>query len=126
MQSLVEVGKQEYEFVTHYFAKIAEVTSNAALHDDGKVGAQGIEFWTTLAEEELLRERKGAHLMNYIKNCEGDLISLLLNGIKNVSIEDDEDEETEWGVHMSSGCCLQKVSLLLRNDVIQPVIAFVS
>lgn len=27
---------------------------------------------------------------------------------------------------MSSGCCLQKISLLLKNDVIEPVIAFVS
>lgn len=64
--------------------------------------------------------------MNYIKNCKDDLISLLLQGIKYVSIEDNDDEEEEWGVNMSSGCCLQKVSLLLKNDVIQPVIAFVS
>ena len=112
--------------MTHYFAKIAEVTAKAAMQDDSKVGAQGIEFWTTLAEEELVRERKGAHLMNYIKNCKDDLISLLLNGIKNVSIEDDDDDDEEWGVNMSSGCCLQKVSLLLRNEVIQPVIGFVS
>lgn len=106
MQCLVEVGKQEYISVTHYFAKIAEVTSKAALHDEGKVGAQGIEFWTTLAEEELSRERKGAHVMNYIKNCKDDLIQLLLSGIKNVNIEDDDEDDEEWGVNMSSGCCL--------------------
>jgi elongation factor P--beta-lysine ligase len=106
MQCLVEVGRQEYISVTHYFAKIAEVTSKAALHDEGKVGAQGIEFWTTLAEEELSRERKGAHVMNYIKNCKDDLIQLLLSGIKNVHIEDDDEDDEEWGVNMSSGCCL--------------------
>lgn len=59
MQCLVEVGRQEYIYVNQYFPKIADVTSKAALHDDSKVGAQGIEFWTTLAEEELARERKG-------------------------------------------------------------------
>lgn len=126
MQCLVEVGRQEYNYITHYFQKIAELTSKAALHDEGKVGAQGIEFWTTLAEEELARERKGANVMNYIKNCKDDLISLLLQGIKNVSIEDNDDDDEEWGVNMSSGCCLQKISMLLRNEVVQPVIAFVS
>ena len=74
MQCLVEVGRQEYNSIQHYFLKIAEVTSKAALHDESKVGAQGIEFWTTLAEEELTRERRGAHLMGYIKNCKNDLL----------------------------------------------------
>jgi L-cysteine desulfidase len=64
--------------------------------------------------------------MNYIKNCKDELIQLMLQGIKNVSIEDDDDDDGEWGVNMSSGCCLQKISLLLRNDVIAPVVAFVS
>lgn len=51
---------------------------------------------------------------------------MLLAGIKNVIIDDDDDDDEEWGVNMSAGCCLQKVSMLLRNDVIEPVIAFVS
>ena len=51
---------------------------------------------------------------------------MLLAGIKNVIINDDDDDDEEWGVNMSAGCCLQKVSMLLRNDVIEPVIAFAS
>lgn len=51
---------------------------------------------------------------------------MLLAGIKNVIINDDDDDDEEWGVNMSAGCCLQKVSMLLRNEVIEPVIAFVS
>jgi len=44
-----------------------------------------------------------------------------------VSIEDDEDViDEEWGVNMSSGCCLQKLSLLLGNEVMPLVIDFVS
>jgi hypothetical protein len=73
-----------------------------------------------------LREKKGAHMNNYIRSCKDDLIGLLLNGIKNVSIEDDDDDDEEWGVNMSAGCCLQKISLLLRSDVIAPVVEFVS
>lgn len=105
MQCLVEVARLEYNYIQHYFHKIAEVTSKAALHDEQNVGAQGLEFWTALAEEELIRERKGANVMNYIKNCKDDLLQLLLNCIKNVTSEDDDDDE-EWGVQVSAGCCL--------------------
>ena len=59
MQCLVELGRQEYEYIKFYFATIADVTAKAARTDDYKVGAQGIEFWTSLAEEEIYRQRKG-------------------------------------------------------------------
>ena len=52
MQSLVEVARLEYDAVEYYFAEIAAITSAAAKGEDEKLGAQGIEFWTSLAEEE--------------------------------------------------------------------------
>lgn len=66
MQTLVEVGRQEYESVEYYFAQIFEATANAAKNDSEKVGAQGIEFWTSLAEEENLRIKKNGFVKNYI------------------------------------------------------------
>lgn len=84
MQVLVEVGRQEYEYVEYYFPQIAQVTAYVANNDESKVGAQGIEFWTTLAEEELSRLKQNRLCKNYIHNCKSDLIALLLNGIKNV------------------------------------------
>lgn len=42
---------------------------------------------------------------------------MLLNGIRQVTIDDDEEEDDEWGVAMSSGCCLQKVALLIKGEV---------
>jgi hypothetical protein len=66
MQTLVEIGRQEYEAIQYYFAKICEVTANAAKSDDEKVGAQGIEFWTSLAEEEQRRKKVGGHVVGYI------------------------------------------------------------
>lgn len=49
-------------------------------------------------------------MFHYIRNCKDELIQLLLNGLKNVTIEDDDDCEVEWGVAMSAGCCLEQVS----------------
>ena len=39
MQTLVEIGRQEYESVEFYFAEICEVTAKAAKSDVEKVGA---------------------------------------------------------------------------------------
>ncbi len=52
-----------------YFPRICEVTANAATNDEQSVGAQGIEFWTSLAEEELRRMKKNAYVKGYIAQC---------------------------------------------------------
>lgn len=110
MQTLVEIGRQEYDCVEFYFQKIAEVTAITAKSDSEKVGAQGIEFWTSLAEEEMRRKKIGGNVKNYIEKCHTELIELLVECIQKVSIEEDEDGEEEWGVALSSGCCLSHVA----------------
>jgi len=124
MQSLVEIARQEYDQMMNYLQKIYEVTERAAIHDDAKVGCQGIEFWTTLAEVEAGRIEKGGNSMGYIVTTKDHLIPLLLGRMQHITMEDDEDEE-EWGVNMSAGCCLQKISVILKNDVMLPVVEFV-
>ena len=64
--------------------------------------------------------------MNFIATYKDFLIQLLLEGISNVQIDDEDDAEEEWGVNLASGCCLVKISLLLRNEVLGPIVAFVS
>ena len=39
MQTLVEIGRQEYEVIEYYFGQICEVTARAARQDEEKVGA---------------------------------------------------------------------------------------
>ena len=48
----------QYEHLEFYFTKIAQATYQAANNDEAQVGLQGIEFWTTLTEEEISREKK--------------------------------------------------------------------
>jgi importin subunit beta-1 len=49
----------------------------------------------------------------------------MLSKIRAVEIEDDCEEDDEWGVQTSAGCCLQKLSLLLGAKVIPQVVEFV-
>jgi hypothetical protein len=59
--------------------------------------------------------------------CRNDLIQLLMNGIQKITFDsEDADDDDTWGVAMSSACCLEKVSLLIGNEVLGKVIEFVS
>jgi importin subunit beta-1 len=42
-----------------------------------------------------------------------------------VQIDSDDDEGDEWGCVVSAGCCLQKISLLIKNDVMPLVFPFI-
>lgn len=127
MQTLVEVGRQEYESVHHYLEPIFLATANAARTDSEKVGAQGIEFWTSLAEEEFARSQRNAHVQEYVKRCSSHLIKLLIECVQKINIDDeDEDEDEELGVSLSSVCCLRAIALVIGNDIMEPVLAFVS
>ena len=98
---------------------ISNVTKNSAMNDDARVGAQAIEFWTCLADEELRRIEKNGHLCNYIMQYKQFLLDLVLKGIQKTDCQDDDDDlEGALGVDFSSGCCLMKISLILKNDVI--------
>lgn len=51
---------------------------------------------------------------------------MLIECIQKVTIEDEDEEDDELGVALSSGCCLAAVALVIGNDIIEPVINFVS
>jgi importin subunit beta-1 len=54
------------------------------------------------------------------------LLSLLLECIQKVNIEGEDDDDEEWGVALSSGCCLASVAQVIGNAVMEPVVRFVS
>lgn len=81
MQILVEIARQQYESVEFFFSQVCDITANAARGPDEKVGTQGIEFWTSLAEEEYSRKTKGGVVKNYIIQCNNQLLSLLIECI---------------------------------------------
>lgn len=89
------------------------------------MGAQAIEFWTSLAEEEIYRRKHNQLVHNYIDSIHDSLLRTMLSKIRAVEIEDDCEEDDEWGVQTSAGCCLQKLSLLLGAKVIPQVVEFV-
>lgn len=43
-----------------------------------------------------------------------------------MTLEDEDDEDDELGVALSSGCCLAAMSLVVGDYILEPVVAFVS
>lgn len=126
MQIFVDLSKTFYEQVEFFYQSLCRVTGDFAKSDEEKVSAQAIEVWTTIAEEEQERLLKGTAVKGYVAQAQAHLIPLLLEGIQRINIEDEDAEDDEWGVALSSGCCLRAVANVIKDDVIEPVIAFVS
>lgn len=124
MHCLREISIQEYENVKFYFEKICELTGKATKSKSSRVGAQAFEFWTSMAEEETERNKKGTS-QDYIASTQNQLLELVLEGLKVITFEEDEDDD-EWGHALSAACCLQKMALLMGNYVLQPVVEFVA
>jgi importin subunit beta-1 len=97
-----------------------------ALQDEEQVGAQGLEFWTSLAEVEIKKLKKGGQIVGYINQCNTQLVSLLLQCTQKLNKDGDTDDTEDWGVALSAGCCLDKVAQLLKNEIMNPVITFVA
>ena len=108
-----------------YIPEIVKLTEGARW-DNSEEGSQVIEFWTTIAEVEIARLETQGQILNFIDTNSAFLLNLLLQCISNVQIDDEDEAEEEWGVNLASGCCLVKLSLLLKNKVVQPVVQFVS
>ena len=89
------------------------------------MGGQAYEFWTTLAEEEVERIAKQLPCKGYIDSCKALLLNLVTQGLLVINFDEDQDDE-EWGHALSAACCLQKVALLLKSEVIDHVITFVT
>lgn len=46
MQTLLEIGRQEYDSMQYYIQAIIGITAELAKNDVERVGALAIEFWT--------------------------------------------------------------------------------
>jgi hypothetical protein len=49
----------------------------------------------------------------------------MLQNIVKIDFEDDDEEDEKTGVQQSSSVCLSKISKLIGNQVLDPVLAFV-
>jgi importin subunit beta-1 len=125
LQALCALARCEYQIIEFYFKEIGQATEKGTSSQSERVGAQAYEFWTSLAEQELERQKKGLPIKNYIMNTKNELLVLIFNGLLKITFDEQEDDD-DWGHAHSATCCLQMVSQIIGNDVMPPMINFVS
>jgi hypothetical protein len=66
---------------------------------------------------------KNAPCSNYITRCSDSLIDLIIQGLQIITFDEDDDDD-DWGHSLSAAVCLQKLSILIKNDVMPKIVEF--
>jgi len=66
---------------------------------------------------------KGLPCINYVRGCADSLIDLILKGLAIITFDEHDDNE-DWGHSLSAAFCLQKLAILLKNDILEKIVGF--
>ena len=126
-QWIVEIVRLCYDYINPFMGEISEVTMNATRQDITKVKTQAIEIWSSIAEEENIKEEKGMKHHNIIDTGLDMLLEMIEYWIKDLNIGNEEwDEDQEWGTSTAAGWWLSLISLVAKDKVVEPITHFVA
>lgn len=129
-QCIVRTASNYYEFLSEYMMGIYESTFNAVQNDSEAVGMQALEFWTSLAEEELFlieeafeRPERAGKCANYIEKVGKQLCELLMNHC--LIKQEEEQEEDARNLATAGALCLGYLAQCLKNNILAMILPFV-
>eukprot|EP00392_Amoebophrya_sp_AT5.2_P011617 g11696.t1 len=135
LEILTKVVERYYEHLAAYMPVIAEATWSLIQTSDGTTEGADIRammVWTQIAEEELniLEEnhwagREVRKCLNFVYDARKVLIPHLTAKLVDFQQAEDYDSE-EYTLKMASQISLKYCAQILRNDVIAPVVEFVT
>ncbi|PHJ22862.1 importin subunit beta [Cystoisospora suis] len=143
-ECLVKIAEEYYTLLEPYMSGIGPISWDALKSGDDSVCIAAMEFWNTIADVEIDIQQqqadsglsegeqadeaalagipKNSHI---IKQALPFLLPILLN-----ALTDQESEEVDaadsWTSAMAAGTCLGLCAQVVRNDILPPVIQFVS
>lgn len=134
LQNLVKIVSLYYHHMVAYMGPALFAISIEAIKSDvNEVSLQGIEFWSTVCDEELdlaLEAEEAAQLGQppehsskmYAKGALQYLVPLLLETLCHQEEYDDEDD---WNPSKAAGVCLMLLAQCCENSVVPHVLPFV-
>lgn len=127
MQCIVEIVRLCYDHISEFMADITECTMNASKKDEEEVKTQALEVWSSIAEEENMREEKNIQHFNFIDTAFDVLIEMIQETIQDINVGNEElDEEQQWGTSVAAASCLSLISLVAKDKVVVPITEFVA
>lgn len=133
-EGLVRVAECYYEHLFEYITGIHDISVVAIKSDAEPVALQAIEFWSTVADEEMALADEAQALRDigskptqeskfFIKSAVPTLVGPLFECLK-MQNEDPLDDET-WNRATAAGACLESFAGAAPLVILEPVIAFV-
>ncbi|CAL8086959.1 unnamed protein product [Orchesella dallaii] len=134
LQCLVKIMSLYYQHMEFYMNQaLFAITMEAMKSEVDEVSLQGIEFWSTVCDEEvdLAIEASEAVEMGrppqrtsrfYAKGALQYLVPVIIQTLTKQELQDDDDD---WNPCKAAGVCLMLMANCCEEDVIQHVIPFV-
>ncbi|EDV26853.1 uncharacterized protein TRIADDRAFT_54185 [Trichoplax adhaerens] len=134
LQNLVRIVTLYYQYMEHYMGPaLFAITIDAMTSHQDAVALQGIEFWSSICDEEVDLAIEAADAAeagrppeqtskHYVKGALGYLVPILLQTLTKQSELDDEDD---WNPCKAAGVCLMLVASCCENDVIGYILPFI-
>jgi len=136
MECIVNVASLYYDKLAVYMQKIFNITLESIKNlkeDTEEVALQAIEFWSTVADEEIYLSEEAAEAAemkqqparvssNFIMGALKFLVPVLT---ETLTRQEDEPDEDTWNPAMAAGTCLALVAQTVRDEVVPHVMPFV-
>lgn len=134
LQCLVRIMSLYYIYMEHYMGPaLFAITMEAMKSDVDEIGLQGIEFWSTVCDEEVdlaIEQSEAAEQGRppertsrfYAKGALQYLAPVLLHTLTKQEELDDDDE---WNPCKAAGVCLMLMATCCEDDIVQWVLPFV-
>lgn len=134
LMGLCKIGEHYYDKLPEYMQWLFELTENAIRSDQDAIALQGIEFWNTVAEEEiaLAEEEEASRDLNIApdrtsQKFVASALPFLANPILECLKQQDDDplEDDAWNRSTAAGVCLELLAQAAPGTILDLVLPFV-
>lgn len=135
LQCLVKIMTLYYQYMEVYLVQaVYAITIAAMRNSDDDIALQGIEFWSSVCDEEiqLANEAADAQEMGqqperlskqYAQHALRELVPIL---VELLTRQDDSDDNDDWNPCKSAGVCLMLLANCCGNSVLEPVLPHIT
>lgn len=133
-EGLVKVAENYYDKLHEYIRDIYTLTENAIRSDVEAVAMQAIEFWSTVAEEEVTILYEVESIRESGKNPERESKHFVLHALPYLCVpifdslkkqEDDPLEDGSWNTATAAGACIELLAAAAPDTILDLVKPFV-
>ena len=123
-ECIVKIGSEYYRHLASYMEVLYKLTFDSVKDDTEAVAMQAVEFWSTIADEEAtLIDYEDEAYAHYVLGALETLIPLLTSTLLK---QDEYSDEDTWNLSTAGGACLNVVSMVAQNAVLNEVMPFVT